>query len=86
MSKFDKLFKKLLSKSKNFTYKELKIILSALDYSEFKKGKTSGSRVAFINNKTKHIIRLHKPHPQNTLKQYQINQICDEFKNQGYLK
>ena len=86
MSKSDKLIKKLLSKSKNFKYTELKTLLSTLNYSELKKGKTSGSRVAYMNNKTKHIIRLHKPHPQNTLKQYQVHQICDELKKQGYIK
>lgn len=48
-------------------------------------GKTSGSRVAFINLKTKHIIRIHKPHPGNELKSYQIELIFKELKDQGVL-
>ena len=79
MSKEDKLIKRLLSKPKDFTYNELRRILIHLGYIESQSGKTSGSRVAFINNETKHIIRLHKPHPSNELKQYQIEQLIEEL-------
>jgi len=83
MSKDDKILERLLSKPKNFTYAELKRVLSGLGYTEIQKGKTSGSRVAFINMSDGHIIRLHKPHPNNELKQYQINQIIDELRSRG---
>ena len=79
MSKEDKLIKRLLSKPKDFTYNELRRILTHLGYIESQSGKTTGSRVAFINVETGHIIRLHKPHPGNELKQYQIEQIIDEL-------
>jgi hypothetical protein len=79
MSKNEKLFKRLLSKPKDFTYNELRRLLAGLGYSETQSGKTSGSRVAFINEATHHIIRLHKPHPGNELKQYQIEQLIEEF-------
>ena len=79
MSKDEKLIKRLLLKPKDFTYNELRKILIHLGYLETQSGKTSGSRVAFINNETKHIIRLHKPHPGNELKQYQIEQIIEEL-------
>jgi hypothetical protein len=79
MSKNEKLFKRLLSKPKDFTYNELKRLLTGLGYSETQSGKSSGSRVAFINESTHHIIRLHKPHPGNELKQYQIEQLIEEF-------
>ncbi len=79
MSKDEKLIKRLLLKPKDFTYNELRKILIHLGYVETQSGKTSGSRVAFINNDTKHIIRLHKPHPGNELKQYQIEQIIEEL-------
>jgi hypothetical protein len=42
--------------------------------------------VAFINEKAGHIIRLHKPHPGNELKQYQISLIINELKTQGLLE
>ena len=81
MSKDDKLIKRLLSKPKDFTYNELRKLLTHLGYEESQSGKTSGSRVAFIHKDSKHIIRLHKPHPNNELKQYQIEQIIDELKS-----
>ena len=83
MSKHDKLIKKLKTKPKDFTYNELKTLLIGLGYKELSKGKTSGSRIAFLHQKTKHLIRLHKPHPKNILKMYQINLILDELRNTG---
>ena len=59
---------------------ELRKLLGKLGYKESQSGKTSGSRVAFCNETTGHIIRLHKPHPTNVLKQYQIEQIVEELK------
>ena len=85
MSRFDKLFQRLLSKPKDFTYNELKTVLKHLNYIELKKGKTSGSRVAFYNEQSGHIIRLHKPHPKNILKMYQIDLIIEELKNTGVI-
>lgn len=79
MSKVEKLVKKLLSRPRNFTYNELRNLLLHLGYREHQSGKTSGFRVAFTNEKTKHIIRLHKPHPGNELKQYQMEQIIEEL-------
>ncbi len=85
MSKLDKLIARFLSHPKDFTYDELKKILTAFGYIEFTKGKTSGSRVAFIQPETKHIIRLHKPHPGKILKAYQVNLVADELKKLNLL-
>jgi hypothetical protein len=85
MSKEEKLLVRLLAQPKDFTYDELRKVLKHLGYSESQSGKTSGSRVAFINESTKHIIRLHKPHPNNELKQYQIEQIIEELKGRGII-
>lgn len=85
MSKFDKLLQRLQNKPKDFSYEELMKILNGFGYNELKLGKTSGSRVAFFNEETKHIIRLHKPHPLKILKAYQIDLIIDELKSKGYL-
>jgi hypothetical protein len=74
------------SKPKDFTFEELKRLLRSLGYAEAKTGKTSGSRVAFINHETRHIIRLHKPHPKTGLKQYQLNDIEKELKRMGVIK
>ena len=85
MSREEKLITRLLSKPVDFTYDELRKLLGRLGYEETQSGKTSGSRVAFYNEKTAHIIRLHKPHPNNVLKQYQLQQIIDELKNRGLI-
>jgi hypothetical protein len=81
MSKENKLIKMLVSRPKDFTYNELRRLLTSLGYEEHKNAKTSGSRVAFINRGSNHIIRLHKPHPDNELKQYQIEQIIEELRS-----
>jgi hypothetical protein len=85
MSKDQKLIARLLSKPKDFTYNELYRVLNLLGYEESQSGKTSGSRVAFIDKSTNHIIRLHKPHPSNELKQYQIELIIEELKSRGLI-
>jgi hypothetical protein len=82
MSKQEKQLQRLLSRPRDFTYDELKSLLHGLGYREETKGKTSGSRVAFIHNQTLHIISLHKPHPGNELKVYQIDQIIEALKKQ----
>ena len=56
-----------------------------LGYEESQSGKTSGSRVAFINTRTGHIIRLHRPHPNNELKRYQVEQLVEELKSRGLI-
>ena len=79
MSKLEKEFERLKSKPKDFTYDELKKILNNLGFYENNKGRTSGSRVVFINkNNVK--IDLHKPHPKNILKSYQINKLLNKLK------
>lgn len=85
MSKFDKLLERFISRPKDFTYQELKVLLNGFGYLESTKGKTSGSRVSFTKNETKHIIMLHKPHPNNELKRYQIDLIIDELQDQGLI-
>lgn len=86
MSKKDKLLKRISSRPKDFTYNELKSLLESIGYMQLKKGKTSGSRTAFFSKRTLHVIRLHKPHPKNILKQYQIDYLIEELKNIGLIK
>jgi hypothetical protein len=85
MSKQEKLFKRFLSKPKDFTYDELKTLLRGMGYEEVSSGKTSGSRVAFYNESSQHVIRLHKPHPKNIVKRYQLDLIEEELKTKGYI-
>lgn len=85
MSQREKLIKRLLNKPVDFTYDELRKLLGKLGYKESQSGKTSGSRVAFFNEKIQHIIRLHKPHPKNVLKQYQVEQLVEELTTRGLI-
>lgn len=86
MSRKEKLLIRLLQKPNDFTYNELETLLSGFGYIEMKTGKTSGSRVAFFNEQTTHVIRLHKPHPSNILKSYQVLQIIEVFKKIGIIQ
>lgn len=79
MSRKEKLIKKLKLKPKDFTYDEAKQILNMFGFIEHNKGKTSGSKVVFIDKNNKK-IELHKPHPKNILKPYQINIIIKVLK------
>ena len=85
MSREEKLVKRFLSRPKNFTYDELCRLLKIYGYLEVKKGKTSGSRTAFYNEETRHLIRLHKPHPGKELKMYQLDLIRSELEGRGLL-
>lgn len=86
MSKAEKLIKRFLSKRRDFTYSELETLSKGFGYKEVKRGKASGSRVAFINDESKHIIRLHKPHPKPELKRYQLEYLIEELKNKGLVR
>jgi hypothetical protein len=84
MTRKEKLIKRFLGKPKDFTWEELQKLLTLFDFEEVKTGKTSGSRTRFINPSGV-IISLHKPHPHNTLKIYQIEQIIDILKQERLL-
>ena len=74
MTRKEKLIKRLLTRPKDFTWHEMRKLLAELGFEEVKTGKTSGSRRRFINS-SGIIISLHKPHPKNILKMYQIEQL-----------
>ncbi|HER08498.1 MAG TPA: type II toxin-antitoxin system HicA family toxin [Bacteroides sp.] len=77
MTKQEKLLNRFISRPRDFTYNELIRLLRALGYEELQ---GSGSRVVFRNKDAKHNIKLHKPHPGNVLKRYQIDLIIHELK------
>ena len=83
MGQKEKLIARLRSRPKDFTYDEAASLLAYFGYNKSNAGKTSGSRVAFI--KQEHIIRLHRPHPGNELKRYQLNQLLEELEGRDLL-
>jgi hypothetical protein len=84
LSKAGKLIARLLSRPADFTFAELKSVLAFFGYTQVVAGKTGGSRVAFSNTDGDY-IRLHKPHPRNELKAYQIEDIITALKERGLI-
>ncbi len=84
MGRKEKLIQRLKSKPKVFTFDDAESLLNCLDYIRSNKGKTSGSRVIFSNEKHGDIL-LHKPHPQKELKAYQIKQLLEILEQEGLI-
>lgn len=78
MSTTEKLLNRFLTKPNDFSYRELKKVLNHFGYLE---KQSSGSRVVFTNESISHSIKLHKPHPKQILKQYQLTLIIDQLRN-----
>ena len=85
MNKKSKLTIRLLSSPKDLTWEELTKLLGLFGFVELKKGKTGGTRRKFADEK-KNVIRLHKPHPGNIVKEYAIKQVITQLKEKGYIK
>lgn len=74
MNRKEKLIARFLSMPSDFRYYEMVKLLRYFDFEEVKKGKSSGSRVKFVNPEGIPIM-LHKPHPSGIMKHYQLKQI-----------
>ena len=85
MSKFEKAKKRLLSEPKDYTFTEAKSFLQSLGFEQKNKGKTSGSRVGFYRESDGATILLHKPHPEDILREYAVRQLIDNLKEIGEL-
>lgn len=85
MGQKERLIAKLKSNSKTFTFDDAESLLGYFNYYRNNKGKTSGSRVMFINEETKDKILLHKPHPRKELLAYQVKQIITQLEQEGLI-
>lgn len=85
MSRLEKAKARILSKPKDYTYSEARNLVIQFGYVEYNKGKTSGSRVKFYRESDKAIIQLHKPHPGEILKPYQVEDIVECLREHGDL-
>jgi len=79
MSKKEKLIKRIKSRPIDLSFNELVTLLGFFGYYITKGRKTGGSRVSFTDGKGDY-LRIHKPHPSNILKLYQIDLIFEELK------
>ena len=84
MSRKDKLLLRLQQRPKDFTWDELSVLLKSLGYKQAKSGKTGGSRRRFIHPMAA-AITLHKPHSNNIIKMYIIDDILELLKKEGML-
>ncbi len=83
MGKKEKLIERLKGNPKDFTFDEMRYALESLGFKMSNQGKTSGSRIKFINGNI--AIILHKPHPRKELLEYQIKQVLELLEKEGLL-
>ena len=79
----EKLINRLKSRPKDFTF-DVESLLGYLDYKRSDKGRTSGSRVMFVNDNHPPIM-MHKPHPRKELLDYQVKQLLEMLKQEGLI-
>ena len=70
---------RLCKRPKDFTWDELEKLLAAYGFQQLKGGKTCGSRRKFYNEASQEVLDLHKPHPGNILKPYQLDLIIEKL-------
>jgi len=82
MSQYEKALARLLSRPKDFTWRELQAIMNHLGYVE-KKGSGSGRK--FVSRSNLRALTLHEPHPVKILKPYAVRTVVNFLKQNGYL-
>ena len=86
MSSYEKLLKRFLRLPTDFTWDELNRLLNKYGYYQNNKGRTSGSRVVFEKEGSDISLDLHKPHPKNVLKPYQMEDVLEFLKRINVIK
>lgn len=86
MSSHDKLLARFLLRPKDFTYREIKRLLNGFNYKEDTKGRTSGSRVEFVNSEIESAIEMHKPHHSGDgIRPKTLKEIENILRNEGLI-
>ena len=85
MGQKDKLIKRLKDLPNDFTFDEAEKLLGYFSYYRDNKGKTSGSRVMFVNDFNQTKILLHKPHPRKELLRYQLKELIIFLEQEGLI-
>jgi hypothetical protein len=86
MSRRQKLLLRFRSRPADFGFDEMSRLLKGFGYEKIKSGKASGSRVAFLNRTSGHVIRLHRPHPGNIMKRYQMDLVEENLRAKGIIQ
>ena len=82
MGRKEKLVARLRRHPKDFTYEEMCTLLGFFGFRQSNKGATSGSRVAFVSARYGAIV-MHRPHPDNVLRPYQVRQLLGVLEGKG---
>jgi hypothetical protein len=83
MSRHEKLVARLLSRPRDFEWKELKLVMAAFGY-ELRT--TGGSGRKFIGTQSQAVLFMHEPHPSKILKAYQVNAAIDFLKQEKHIQ
>jgi hypothetical protein len=76
----EKLIDRFKRQPKDFKFDELSRLFQILGFEISQKGKTSGSRIEFVNSEKGISYGAHKPHPDSTIKGYVMKQVLDFLK------
>ncbi len=84
VSRKDKLIAKLKTKSGNFTWNELESLMKLSGFSQHS-SRGGGSGRMFVHLTTRVKLRLHEPHPHNTLLPYMAEQVIEALRTANEL-
>jgi hypothetical protein len=84
-NKFDKAVERLKTAPTDYTYTEARNILIHLGFTEYTKGKTSGSRMKFYRVDINAVILLHKPHPGDVMNIAAVKQLRSQLIDLGLI-
>jgi hypothetical protein len=73
----EKLVERFKRQPKDFTFNELTRLFQILGFEMSQKGKTSGSRIEFVNNEKELSYGAHKPHSDSSIKSYVMKQVLE---------
>ncbi len=73
----EKLTERFKRQPKDFSFDELTRLFRVLGFEVSQKGKTSGSRIEFLNKDKGLSYGAHKPHPDSPIKSYVMKQVLE---------
>ncbi len=77
----EKLIERFKRQPKDFTFDELIRLFKICGFEISQKGKTSGSRVEFVNNEKELSFGAHRPHPESAVKSFAMKQVFEFLKS-----
>jgi hypothetical protein len=81
MGRREDLLARLQTKPRDFRWQEFTTLMKCLGYQRV--GKQPGSARRFFRPATNSKILIHEPHPGNTLKAYQVQEVLNKLHEEG---